>query len=392
MLYKCDNCKYTTQRACDLRRHQARKYPCNRHSKDKGCNNVERQNVNVGIRDLNADTQIVNADVRDLNDDREIQVQTINAEVQNINAEVQRNTKDTPVMQCEKCNKQYLSKRRYKQHIANCTGLHLLQCAICLKMFASPQGKSQHKRYVKCSPPSTTTSESASVPSTSGVNIQGDHNTVNNISVTNNVTNNNINIVRNDFYKISEEDIDRIVEKLGEKEYFKLIMSNLDMGKYAIPRTVESIYFNDKFPDLQIIKKERRNDKMVDVYVGEGRWEKRMIDDIFKLVVRRVEEYHSKYFRHLEEKYKNVPVGSVRWKQLMRPIKSFGNCMLWYDGFRGDAIECLGIELNYPDEEDPDIEKERERRIREMERLLGEKVYEESVQAKRAEAITVVEE
>ena len=48
--------------------------------------------------------------------------------------------------------------------------------------------------------------ESASAPSTSGVNIQGDHNTVNNISVTNNVTTNNINIVRNDFYKISEED------------------------------------------------------------------------------------------------------------------------------------------------------------------------------------------
>jgi hypothetical protein len=182
------------------------------------------------------------------------------------------------------------------------------------------------------------------------------------------------------------------VERLSEKEYFKMIMGNLDMGKYAIPRTVESIYFNDKHPDMQTLKKERRNDKMVDVYVGEGKWEKRMLNDIFKLVVRRVEEYHAKYFRHLEEKYKNVPVGSVRWKQLMRPVKSFGNCMLWYDGFRGDAIECLGIELNYPDEEDPDIEKERERRIREMERLLGEKVYEESVQAKRAEAITVVEE
>ena len=245
-------------------------------------------------------------------------------------------------------------------------------------------------KYVKCSPhPSGAPSvqSNPSTPSSSGVSINGDHNTVNNFNVTNNVTNNNISIVRNDFYKISEEDIDRIVEKLGDKEYFRLIMSNLDMGKYAIPRTVESIYFNDKFPDMQTIKKERRNDKMVDVYVGDGRWEKRMIDDIFKLVVRRVEEYHTKYFRHLEEKYKSVPVGSVRWKQLMRPIKSFGNCMLWYDGFRGDAIECLGIELNYPDEEDPEIEKERERRIKEMEQLVGEKVYEESLAAmRRAEA------
>ena len=106
--------------------------------------------------------------------------------------------------------------------------------------------------------------------------------------------------------------------------------------------------------------------------MGDGKWGS--IDDIFKLVVRRVEEYHAKYFRHLEEKYKNVPVGSVRWKQIMRPVKTFGNCMLWYDGFRGDAIECLGIELNYPDEEDPEIEKERERRIKEMEQLVGEGV------------------
>ena len=245
-------------------------------------------------------------------------------------------------------------------------------------MFATTHGKWKHTKYVKCSPPAVVVAQA----STSGVSVNGDHNSVNcnNTTINNNITN---NYVRNDFYSITDEHIEKIVERLSEKEYFKMIMGNLDMGKYAIPRTVESIYFNDKFPDLQTIKKGRRNDKMVDVYVGEGKWEKRMLNDIFKLVVRRVEEYHAKYFRHLEEKYKNVPVGSVRWKQLMRPVKTFGNCMLWYDGFRGDAIECLGIELNYPDEEDPDIEKERERRIREMERLLGEKVYEESLAAMR---------
>ena len=370
MLYKCDNCRYTTQRACDLRRHQARKYPCNRHSKDKGCNPTIGNYVK---EDCNPVT-INNRENGDPVTDGSIPVRNACNPV--------KGNRPVRIFQCQKCKKILSSKRQLGYHESKCDGLVPKQCRICLKIFSTRQGKYEHMKYVKCSPPPST-SESASAPSTSGVNIQGDHNTVNNISVTNNVTNHNINIVRNDFYKISEEDIDRIVEKLGEKEYFKLIMSNLDMGKYAIPRTVESIYFNDKFPDLQTIKKERRNDKMVDVYVGEGRWEKRMIDDIFKLVVRRVEEYHSKYFRHLEEKYKNVPVGSVRWKQLMRPIKSFGNCMLWYDGFRGDAIECLGIELNYPDEEDPEIEKERERRIKEMERLVGEKVYEESLVAMR---------
>jgi hypothetical protein len=51
--------------------------------------------------------------------------------------------------------------------------------------------------------------------------------------------------------------------------------------------------------------------------------------------------------------------------------------MLWYDGFRGDEIENIGVELNYPDDDD-ETEKERERRNKEMEQLVGEKVYDES--------------
>ena len=300
----------------------------------------------------------------------------------NRDIEVDTKDKSSKVFQCSKCNKFFSSNQRLQGHEIKCDGLDKRQCKICLKFFKTKQGRYQHTKNVKCQPPPTQSSSS-------GVNIID--NSITN-TTNNNITNNNtnINIIRNDFYKISEEDIDRIVEKLGDKEYFKIAMSNLDLGKYAIPRTVERIYFNHEFPDMQIIRKERRNDKMVDVHVGNGKWEKRMLDDIFKLVIRRVEEYHTKFFRHLEEKYKNVPVGSVRWKQLMRPIKSFGNCMLWYDGFRGDGIECLGIELNYPDEEDPDIEKERDRRIKEMEQLLGEKVYEESMAvAKRNEAMAL---
>ena len=242
-------------------------------------------------------------------------------------------------------------------------------------------------KNVKCKPPVSNASTDIANQASTSTTIHNTNCTTNiDNSVNNNITN-NINIIRNDFYKISDEDIERIVEKLGEKEYYNIIMSNLDIGKYAIPRTVERIYFNKEFPNMQTIKKERRNDRLVDVHVGGGKWEKRFIDDVFKLVIRRVEEYHTKFFRYMEEKYKNVPVGSVRWKQIMRPVKTFGNCMLWYDGFRGDAIECLGIELNYPDEEDPEIEKERERRIKEMEQLVGEKVYEESLAAmRRAEA------
>ena len=374
MLYKCGNCSYTTQRACDLRRHQSRKFPCNKKSKENICNNTESSIVTTPSSNISSDSSNISSD----------------------SSNVTTNTSSmttTKVFACRKCKKVLSRADHLKDHESKCDGFDKKQCKICLKVFSTSHGKWKHAKYVKCKPVEGGISYGSCDTTNNNItNIDNSNNSINttNTNITNNNITNNINIVLNDFYKISDEDIDRIVEKLGDKEYFKIAMSSLDLGKYAIPRTVERIYFNHEFPAMQTLRKERRNDKMVDVHVGNGKWEKRMLDDIFKLVIRRVEEYHTKFFRHLEEKYKNVPVGSVRWKQLMRPIKSFGNCLLWYDGFRGDAIECLGIELNYPDEEDPDIEKERERRIKEMERLLGEKVYEESMAAtKRREALAL---
>ena len=46
----------------------------------------------------------------------------------------------------------------------------------------------------------------------------------------------------------------------------------------------------------------------------------------------------------------------------MRPIKTFGNTMLWYEGFNGDIIENIGIQLNHPNEDDEEIENLREKR------------------------------
>ena len=228
-------------------------------------------------------------------------------------------------------------------------------------------------KYVKCSPPSSS-------------QVVNNTNTYNDNSVTNITNNNIINInnlnLRADFDKISNDDIQNIVSQIERSDYLKMIRNNLDIGKYVIPRTMEQIYFNDKFPKMQTLKKERRNDKMVEVHVGSGKWEKRFIDDIFKKLIGRVEEYHAQYFKHLEHKYRDVKIGSVRWKQLTRPIKSFGNIMLWYDGFRGESLEGMGIELNYPDD-DAEMEKERERRNKEMEQIVGEKVYEETLAKER---------
>ena len=378
MLYKCEHCIYTSNRLSNLIRHKNRLYPCNKTLKDTVCNREEEQDV------VNQNNAVVNQNSAVVNPINAV-VNQNSAVVNQLNANTHKKNKSK--FQCVKC-KQFFCRNDYlKKHFEKCDGSHPRQCRICLKVFTTNQGKFQHMKYVKCSPPPPppTTSQ----PSTSSSNITNNNtnnshnnNNNNNINIDNsdNSINNNIQInIRADFDKITNDHIQEIVSQLKQADYLQMISDNIDIGKYVIPRTMEQIYFNDKFPEMQTLKKERRNDKLMGVHVGNGKWEKRLVDDIYNKIIGRVEDFHTKYFQYIEEKYKDVKVGSARWKQIMRPIKTFGNTMLWYEGFSGDIIENMGIQLNYPDEDDEEIEKLREKRNREMEQLISEKVYEETL-------------
>ena len=54
---------------------------------------------------------------------------------------------------CSKCQKQFNRRDRFRSHESKCDGLDSKQCKICLKMFTTYQGKYQHNKNVKCSPP-----------------------------------------------------------------------------------------------------------------------------------------------------------------------------------------------------------------------------------------------
>ena len=54
---------------------------------------------------------------------------------------------------CSKCNKTFSRIDSLKRHEQNCEGYDKRQCKICLKMFATPHGKYNHMKNVKCSPP-----------------------------------------------------------------------------------------------------------------------------------------------------------------------------------------------------------------------------------------------
>ena len=387
MLYKCDHCNYCSPRRGDLRRHMNRKNPCYNKIKVNTCNSevlqnvhVESQNVTMDQQNVHPESQNVHPELQNVHPESQnvtMDQQNVHPELQNVHADM--NINESNDKQCSKCNKMFTTKYRMKTHEKTCNGIHSLQCAICLKVFATRKGKYNHAHHVKCSPP-----VSSELPQQQVINNNTTTTTTNNNNINNNhsvnITNNNnfnINLKREDFDKITNEDIQRLVSRLEKNEYLDMVDNNLEIGKYVIPRTVEQIYFNDNFPELQTLKKERRNDKMVEVYVGNGKWETRFVDDVFMKLIARVEAYHTEYFKHLENKYKNVKIGSARWKQLTRPIKSFGNIMLWYDGFRGDIIENMGIELNYP-EDNFEMDKERERRNKEMGQIVCEKLYHET--------------
>ena len=376
MLYKCEHCNYTSNRLSNLVRHKNRLYPCNKTLKVNVCKreevNINEQINNVDEHNNNANQQNNNADQQNNNANQ----QNNNADQQNNNAHEQNNNVSNNIkFQCSKCKKELSSNQRLKRHEEKCDGLDPKQCKICLKIFTTQQGKFQHISYVKCSPPRSPSSSNITNNITN--NIDNSNNSVN--------TNNNIQInIRADFDKITNDYIQNIVSQITQTDYLQMVSENIDIGKYVIPRTMEQIYFNDQFPEMQTLKKERRNDKLMGVHVGNGKWEKRLVDDIYNKIIGRVEDFHTKYFQYIEEKYKDVKVGSPRWKQLMRPIKTFGNTMLWYEGFSGDIIENMGIQLNYPDEDDEEIEKLREKRNKEMEQLISEKVYEETLVKEKA--------
>ena len=288
MLYKCDHCNYYSKRLSNLVRHQNRLYPCNKTSKVNVCKREEGRNIDGDVNNNNPDVNNNNPDANNNNPN-----------VNNNNPDVNNNNRDINLiydleLKCYKCNKFFYRKDYLRKHQQKCDGLDPKQCRICLKIFTTQQGKWKHTRYVKCSPPI----QHSTTNNTNNINT---NNINNNFNIDNSVnTNNNIQInIRADFDKITNDHIQQIVSQIKQTDYLKMISENIDIGKYVIPRTMEQIYFNDQFPEMQTLKKERRNDKLVGVHVGNGKWEKRLIDDIYNKVIGRVEDFHTKYFQFI---------------------------------------------------------------------------------------------
>ena len=323
LFYSCKKCGYKTNRLLNFKRHEQRKI---------SCSNKLAPNVSGDSPQNNNVLSILNT-----------------------------NDASSSSLQCAKCLKVFSRKDKLKIHDEKCEGIHTLQCKVCLKMFTTQQGKWQHTRYVKCNPPIQQTINSNNI-----TNITNNNN--NNNNTTNN-NNNTINI-RVDF---GNECLKRLCT---DKEYMGKMVENINLGKYAIPKSIEEIYFNDKYPENQTLKKERKNDKMVSIQYN-GKWETRFYEDIIDDLVKKTEEYHETYFKDLFLKYEDSE-RDREFRKMMIPLRRFATRMLWF-GWKCNDIRRLGIDLdedtNNMDDEDFKNMFEYQKQMKE---LMIDKIYEKS--------------
>lgn len=114
--FNCTTCSYTTNRLANLRTHHERKNKC-----APSFSQPTKEHVNIPVSES-------------------ITEPILDTVVHNPN-------------QCKICNKILASKAYAKKHELSCTGLHILQCPICLKFCLDKAAKSSHRKKASCHPP-----------------------------------------------------------------------------------------------------------------------------------------------------------------------------------------------------------------------------------------------
>lgn len=338
ILYRCEKCDYQTDRLLNFKRHEQRKSPCY-----------------IKITD-SVDTLVH-------------QERTINDGLENVGEASEQGDVYINKIKCSKCNKNFQSLYSKDKHELNCDGLDKRQCKICLKVFASKYGKYEHKKYVKCNPPST-----PQVVNNITNNITNNTNNTNNTYI----TNNNIkNIVRVNF---GEECLDKICQG---KDYMRKAREFLNSGKYAIPSSIEEIYFNDESVENQTIKKNRRNDKLVSVLVN-GKWETRVFNDVCDIILKTTEDYFDPFFMNLQEKYRDIiqEKDGKKLMQLMGPIWRLATHITQYIGWNCKEIRKLGLNIEHDNDLDKEDQQRQKQRIKDVYTLILDKLHEKTLEVK----------
>jgi hypothetical protein len=327
MIYTCIICDYKTRRAFDYERHVNRKTPC----KTKTYSSDVMSEVNPIPQKVNPIPQKVNPIPQKVNPIP----QKVNPIPQKVN-----------VVICTRCNRYFTRHDNLLRHEIQCDGHDKLRCKVCLKLFSTKQGKWKHIQYVKCNPPTQI----------NNITIHNDYSTHTNVHI-----NNTQQYITNIRLSFGNEDVSKMCDDVG---YMKRIEECVKMLKYAIPRSLEDVFFNDNYPENQTLKKDRRNDDMINVHIGDGKWENRLAQDTIDGILHTIQNYMDKYIHTV----KLNPVASSR-------LKAFGKEMSKVQDWNTEVIENrLNIEP-YDEPDDEDVKKT----TKLISKLIKAKIYEKTI-------------
>ena len=339
MEHTCIRCGYITTRRVDFERHLRRKIKCN--EKTMGKNGIMDDEVTIvdngaNVMDGGANVTDGGANVTDGG----ANVMGGGANVMGVGANVMgHNLKHT----CTKCHKPFLRAIDCKKHILKCDGLDKRQCKICLRIFATRQSKHEHIKYVKCLP----------------VKQVVINNTTINDNSTNITNNNNQQYITNNIRLCFGNEM---LEKLCKEDgYMKRIEEYVKLLKYALPKALEDVYFNENHPNNQTIKKDRRNDNLVSIHVGENRWEKRYAKDMITTTLEKLHDYMEKYIE-------DVKLTPMRRRNLLAFGKEMSKLKYWTTHSIEDKLEID----DFPETTEEDMKKE----AKVVSKLLTDKMYE----------------
>ena len=349
-MYRCQRCDYSSTRRYDLRRHERRKIPCV-SKQAEAPSIVETQNVSPSGQIVSPSEQNVSPSGQNVSPSG----QNVSPTGQNVSPTGQN------VFQCERCKKAFSSIKSLKRHNISCKGVDALTCPRCFKTFNTRKGKHKHLINVNCIQKNLQNNS----------DVSGQHITNNtNVLHTTNVHNDHCTVNNNITIKFGEECLEKLI---ANPDYFKRMEESMRLGKYAIPQHMNDIFFNESFPMNNTIMKSRHNDRFVKIKTGNDQCDTRVVDDVYKSLINKMESYMHPYFSYMEKRMETIyDDDPAKFRRMTRSIREYGHKVLWLD-WNCEDIRQIGVDLN-----DPYCETERQRRIQEMKSLLLEHIYDKT--------------
>jgi len=219
IIFNCEFCKYQTNKKYNLNRHITTKHK-------------EEEIKEEEIKEEDIEEEIKEEDIEE-----EIKEEDIEEEIK----------EEEEIYNCDKCDKNYKTKKYFNNHQKICNGLNVLSCSKCMFIFTSRFSKSNHIKKNNCIAKSI-------------INIKQQHITINNNDNDNENDNNNKEFIyllqerefiktREPIYKIGktkQEKLKRIKSyPNGSELLFYIICNNCDEIEKTIINKFK-IHFNHK--------------------------------------------------------------------------------------------------------------------------------------------------